>query len=243
MKIDKSTKEQYYIDGRYTDCRKKLQEDIINNFLGNVSIKNEQPTAILLGGGSASGKSTLSNFWIELYKTIQNPLVQVDCDEIKAFIPEYDDIKVFNPSIAAVIVHDESSDIADDLIMKCIEQKKNFLYDGTMKNLEKYKRLVGDLKKNSYHIIMTVVDAPIEIAKERARVRALETKREVPEEVIEVSHREVPKTFRIIKDMVDEYTLYDTSGIKPIEIVEKVKGSGAKIYDPKRLKEFYNKSE
>ncbi|GAB6259321.1 zeta toxin family protein [Peribacillus sp. N1] len=239
----KTTKDAYCIDDDYTKERKDVHKTIIDYFFNTAQNTKEPPQAILLGGGSASGKSTLTKFWIKAYEMNHIPLVCIDCDEIKLLIPDYENVKKYNEETAAFYVHDESSDIAEALLKRCIQEKKNLIYDGTMKNLNKYKRLVEYLIENEYNITVTVVDVPIEIAKERAEVRFLETGRRVPDGIIEESHREVPKTFVAIKEMVHEYTLYDTSGIEPIEIIEKTEEGKINVYDEKRLEQFYSKAE
>jgi predicted ABC-type ATPase len=243
LSLNKTTKDMYFIGGKYIEERKLEHEKIISYFLNNDENSVEPHQAILLGGGSASGKSTLSNFWLNAYEKNSIPITHIDSDEIKMLIPEYENVKQYNVQTAAAYVHDESSDIADELLEKCIEEKKNLLYDGTMKNLEKYQRLIKRLKENGYNIIVTVVDVPVDIAKERAHVRFLETGRKVPNEIIEESHKEVPKTFFVIKDLVDEYTLYDTTGTMPKEIIEKTEEGKIVLHDEERLKQFYKKSK
>lgn len=239
----KTTKDTYCVDGAYTNERKDIHKKIIDYFFNTAQNIKEPPQAILLGGGSASGKSTLAKFWVKAYEKNFIPLVYIDCDEIKLLIPDYENVKTYNEETAAFYVHDESSDVAEALLRKCIKEKKNFIYDGTMKNLNKYKKLIESLLENEYNITVTIVDVPIEIAKKRAEARFLETGRRVPHEIIEESHREVPKTFVAIKEIVHEYTLYDTSGIEPIEIIEKTEEGIINIYDEKRLEQFYSKAE
>ncbi|PEX49241.1 Zeta toxin [Bacillus cereus] len=243
LSLNKTTKDMYYIGDKYIEKRKAEHIKIIGYLINNDINTQEPPQAILLGGGSASGKSTLSKQWLDAYEKNSIPITYIDCDEIKLLIPEYENVKQYNEETAAVYVHDESSDIARELMEECIAGKKNFLYDGTMKNLKKYQHLIQHLKENGYNIVVTVVDVPLDEAKKRAYVRFLETGRSVPIQIIEESHREVPKTFYVIKDMVDEYTLYDTTGIIPKEVIEKTIDGNILIHNQGRLDEFYNKSK
>lgn len=243
MSLNKTTKDIFYVGSKYIEERIIEHNKIISYFLNNDKNTREPQQAILLGGGSASGKSTLSEFWLKAYEENSIPITHIDCDEIKLLIPEYENVKQYNEETAAAFVHDESSDIAERLLEKCIEGKKNFLFDGTMKNLEKYQRLIKRLKENGYNIVVTVVDVPVDVAKSRANVRFLDTGRKVPNHIIEESHKEVPKTFFVIKEMVDEYTLYDTTGTLPKEIIEKTEDGNIVIHDKERLEQFYNKSK
>ncbi|MCY7433134.1 zeta toxin family protein [Bacillus safensis] len=239
----KTTRSKYFIDEDYTSDRKVLHTQIIDGLFNDSQNSQEPPQAILLGGGSASGKSTLTKLWIKAYEKNLIPLICIDCDDIKTLIPEYEDIKRYNLETAAFYVHDESSDIGDFLLEKCVQERKNFIYDGTMKNLIKYKKLIELLHEHAYNIMATVVDVPIETALERNQVRFMETGRKVPEEILVKSHKEVPKTFDVIKEMVHEYVLYDTSETVPNPITEKTEDGNVTIYNEKRLEQFYSKSK
>lgn len=242
-----NTKEKYCnANGEYVEERKKLHKSIIDYYIEDYEENsNNPPKAILLGGGSASGKSTLSKFWIEIFNKEEIPLVYIDCDEIKSLIPEYEDYKRFNVNKAAYYVHDESSDIAAELLEQAIRKKKNILYDGTMKNLKKYRKLVGDLSNNGYYITLNVVDVPIPIARERAKVRAEKTHRDVPDDILVESHQKVPITFKVIKELVDEYGLFDTSNttndVLPYLVTEKNRKGEVIVYDKEKLDRFYDK--
>ncbi|KAA0780084.1 zeta toxin family protein [Bacillus sp. BB56-3] len=239
----KTTQEKYKINDTYTKDRSLLHEKIINHFMDDNHKVSQIPEAILLGGGTASGKTSAGNFIIRGYKEAGVSLIKIDADEIKRLIPEYEKMSVFNPESAAFHVHDESSDIVDELLIRCIKNQKNFLYDGTMKNLNKYRTLIHNLINSGYKVSATIVDVPIEIAKEREHYRYKETNRKVPYDVLIESHTNVPKTFHILKDMVHEYIIYDaTEEGLPVEIAEKTEDGEEIIYDKEKLENFYKKS-
>ncbi|WP_412094684.1 zeta toxin family protein [Bacillus atrophaeus] len=70
----------------------------------------------------------------------------MDSDEIKEHIPEYKQFQKEHPLLAARYVHDESSDISSSLLQQTINDGIALIYDGTMKNLEKYQNIIQDLK-------------------------------------------------------------------------------------------------
>lgn len=237
-----STRQKYSSDGDYTENRKVLHESIIEIFFVKEINTLDPPEAIILGGGSASGKSTIRDFFHKDYVKKYIPIVVVDSDAIKNYIPEYSSAMKTIPKYAAKIVHDESSDISKNLLSICILEEKNLIYDGTMKNKEKYSRIISELKKKGYKVTIVVVDVPLEIAKERNEIRFLKTQRLVPLDELEKSHREVPSTFIQLKDSVDEYLVIDMRGDKdPFEyIATKVDGI-EKVQNEEKYKEFLNK--
>lgn len=239
----KTTQQKYKISSVYTKERQSLHERIIAYFMSDNQMVTENPEAILLGGGSASGKSRMGDLIITGYKEAGIPLIQIDSDEIKRLIPEYEQMGAYNKDAAAAHVHDESSDIVDELLMRCMKEQKNFMYDGTMKNLPKYRNLIQKLIDLGYKVSATIVDVPIEVAKEREHLRYLDIGRKVPEEVLIESHKSVPKTFYLLKEMVHEYIIFDaTEEGLPVEIAEKTEDGNEIIYDKDKLEKFYEKS-
>lgn len=239
----KTTQQKHKVNGYYTKDRRLLHEKIIGYFMNDNQMISQSPEAILLGGGTASGKSVMGNFIIMGYKEADIPLILIDSDEIKRLIPEYEKISVLNVEAAACHVHDESSDIVDELLTRCIKNQKNFIYDGTMKNLPKYRALIQKLVDQGYKVSATIVDVPIDVATEREHLRFIETGRKVPKEILVESHTNVPRTFHILKEMVHEYIIYDaTEEGLPIEIAEKTEDGKEIIYDKEKLENFYKKS-
>lgn len=239
----RTTQEQYKINGEYTMNRQVLHQHIISYFMSEDNLNNNDPEAILLGGGTASGKSKLAKLLISGYAADEINLIRIDPDEIKNLIPEFRSVQAFNPEIAADFVHDESSDIANDLLSLCIRKKVSFIYDGTMKNFPKYQKLINRLINEGYTVTASVVDVPIEVAREREHLRYLETKRKVNEDVLLESHRSVPETFYNLKDLVHEYIVYDaTEDGVIVEIAEKTEDGVEIIHDAEKLERFYEKS-
>lgn len=153
-------------------------------------------------------------------------MVYIDSDEIKKEIPEYEFYQEKYPKYAAFYVHDESSDISKELLNESINQELPFVYDGTMKNIEKYKKIIKDLREKNYFITMIIVDVPYDIAILRNKARYEETGRMVPESIIKETHQAIPSSFLALKDLVDEYYLYDTRQGHPVLIAEKTEDRG-----------------
>lgn len=91
------TKEKYSVKGKkYTQKRHAMHMNIVNEFMKKASSpkKGERPIAVLIGGGTASGKTTMRQNIIEKkLNKIGIHTVTVDPDEIKEYIPEYASLK------------------------------------------------------------------------------------------------------------------------------------------------------
>ncbi|EOO24753.1 hypothetical protein ICM_06465 [Bacillus cereus BAG1X2-3] len=243
----KPTREKYVINGEYTIERKLLHNEIIESFLKGQLQQEQEPEAILLGGGSAAGKSSIGELVIKGYKLQKQNMIWIDPDKIKEKIPEYQDAMesedIESMKQAAFLVHDESSDITIKLLKICMKRKLNFMYDGTMKNEVKYIKLIQQLRQAGFSIKAIIVDVPIKVALERSNMRFKVTGRLVPEHIIEQSHMRVATTFSKIKDLIDCYTLYDNTGKEPeVFAFKESKRVKEIIVDESRNNQFYEKS-
>lgn len=209
----KETKKANTVKGyQYTKKRYALHIKIANKFLKEASApeNGKKAIAVLVGGGTASGKTTLRKNIVEKrLKEMGIRTITVDPDEIKEYIPEYQLLKKKHPKDAARLVHKESIDISEMVVKKLIRHRKHFVHEGTMAKTQKYKKLIKTLKNAEYDVYAYIVDIPVETARQRAAKRAKITGRTIPPHIIENTHRLVPNTVEAIKNMVDKYYVYD----------------------------------
>jgi len=242
VKETKTTQSLHSINGVYTKEREVIHQNIIKYFTqgeANITI----PEAVLTGGGSGAGKSTAVKLYFEIKDEHEGAIrTLIDADEIKKHLPEYRTLIEEDDNMMTAILHDESSDISQKLIELCIHEKRDFLYDGTMKNFPKYEQLIKQLKANNYSVNAIVVNTSIIVALNRSAKRAEEEFRIVPDRVIIESHVKVAETFFKIKDLFDSYTLFDNSGEYPVEIASKYDDE-VEISDPIAVDSFFIKSK
>ena len=199
--------------GQYNQDRAKLHKKILYDILGQCSKPEpgKKPVLVIMGGGSASGKSTMRKATVDIHMGKKGIKVgTVDADEIKSHLPEYESLKSSHPDDAARLVHEESSDITALAIDTLLRKGMNFVYDGTAKNKDKYQALVKEAKKRGFEVHLYVADCSLETAKKRSDARAKKEGRYVPHSIIESSHKGVPKTVEAIKEQVDSYQVYST---------------------------------
>lgn len=233
-------------NGQYTEERQKLHSKIIFEIINFSPVKN--PTAILMGGGTASGKSFIGEMFINAYKQENRAITYIDSDNIKNYIPEYNEMldsgNEYVIREAAAFVHDESSDIAKIILEISIDKKIEFIYDGTMKNTEKYQKIIEKLQQSYYTVQGVIVDVPLHVAFERAEIRFETEGRKVPDDEIIASHKGVVRTFMLIQDQFDSFVIYDNTDKPVTPFVEKEsRESEVNVIDEQRLLEFYSKNE
>lgn len=194
-------------NGNYTREREGLHKKIIDKFKKDVvCIEKGRPIAVLMGGSPASGKST----FLKKYRPylLSDSLFKVDADEIRAELPEY---KGWNASQT----HEETGDIVDTLISDRnvgIPCKFDFVFDGTMSSVKRYKILINNLRKEGYDIFIVFMgNIPKQEIKERALERYKKSGRFVPMFVIDDFYANGEKNLNELKSLVDGYIVVDGS--------------------------------
>lgn len=109
----------------YSKSRKPLHDKIVDKYRSDAT-PVKKPRAVFMAGGSGSGKSSIRS---------QNPewtenTVLADPDEIKALLPEFDQLSAIGDKWSASAVHEESSDVTKRIVYETLNAKQNLLLDG-----------------------------------------------------------------------------------------------------------------
>jgi len=211
-RILKDTKRLYSTkNGIYKPERKKLHQTIIHQLQKNAVKGANHPHAFFFGGGSGSGKTTLKINMLKEHPLLKSiNAVHVDPDEIKQYLPEFEQYKKVDPENAALLVHKESCDIRDRLVDDLIRNQKNFIYESTMAKPQKYKKLFTRLHHEGYKVHLYITDIPVSLAIQRIASRAKQDGRIVPIKAIESTHKLIPKTFLNVRDLTNSYHIYNS---------------------------------
>ena len=235
-----TTKGVYKVNGHYTPERQKLHDQIVQQIVDSATTPpgGQKPVAILMGGGSASGKGTCrKNVVMPRAAEVGMTPGICDSDDIKDFMPEYSHFKEQDMESAAYRVHEESSDICNEAIDACVAAGKNLLFDGTMKNYDKYIGVIDKLHKAGYDVQIVGVDVDLNEAYKRSDARAERSGRKVPHGIIYGSHGGFSLTLPKLLSKVDSSILYDnTDGLKPIM-------ADGKVLDQSKYDTFIQKGQ
>lgn len=225
-------------DGRLTPEREALHQRIVDQHLaGKTPV--DHPVATFLGGGTASGKSTV------LAGEQPNNVV-IDADAIKAMLPEYGQMLASGDKRAAALAHEESSLIAKKVKAAAEQGKLNYTLDGTGDSA--FSKMLGKVQAAARHGYLTVgkyVTVPTDIAIERAKARAAKTGRMPPESVIRSIHSSVSDVFGQLMagNHLDAAELWDTSGPKPTLVGSKALGGHWNVHQPHLYQQFLAKAK
>ena len=225
---------------RYTEEREKLHGRIMQDLLHPDKLRaalpapGDKPTFMILGGRGGSGKSWFKN---NVYD--ESKYVILDADEIKSKLPEYEGWN-------AQDMHEESSDILEQMMTLCIKNGLNFVLDGTMKTANSALAKVYRMKSAGYRTEAHYMHLPRQEAAKRAIGRFKNggepgpngeppppfSGRYVPVDVI-LKNSTNEETFNQVKGLVDNWSFRDNNVEKrgdPPTIISEGKNEVKKSY-------------
>ena len=225
--IDSKSRVYLTIDEQYDPLRQKqVHEPFYEKQLAQ-GVATDEPDVVFLGGGPASGKSSIIDTGdVEL----PEGHVLVNADDAKEAIPEYNVIVENGDDWASTYTHEESSDMAKELMARSIrDESMPTVLDGTgdssFASLSRKVETAREQAKGG-RLIGEYVTVDTDVALQRTVDRYKRTGRKVPKEVVEGTHQSVSKVFpeAAEADLFDELRLWDTNSGKPVLIYEKVDG-------------------
>lgn len=150
-------------------------------------------TLTLTAGCSGAGKSTV------IAREFPG-LPIVDMDVIKAGLPGYDPL---HPEV----VHAKSAVLAMREFYRRLGEGKDFAFDGTGKNVEKYVGLIAAARHAGFSVRMVWVRASLETCLARNAARP----RKVPAEIVVETYSALEAAQAVLKHYVDEHLVIENN--------------------------------
>lgn len=212
-------------DGKLTPEREALHKQIIDDWLKDKMPESGQATMTMMGGGPASGKSSvIDNGFVKL--TDEKKTVTVDPDYFKTKLPGYAEMAT-KTDAAAGFYHEESSALAKRAYATALSENINVVYDGTGDgSLGSASGKIMQAKKAGYKVKGEYVTIDTEEALRRNQARYENGKKKyesgesktpprLPNENLVVNtHRKVTNIAVQTSSMFDEMNIYDNNGPK-----------------------------
>lgn len=228
-------------DGSFTPERQRLHDTIIKRYFQKAT-PVEHPETVILGGGPASGKSTMLTKLLDSVR--QENFILVDPDDIKNLLPEYRESLKTPGQDTSTIVHEESSYLAKEVVRQATQGQYNVILDGTGdSSLEHLANKVNGFRSPGRKISAHYVTADIEAALARNLEREKLTGRHVPETYLAQVHQNISTIFEkaVRNGLFDEADLYDTNQPEAIKIAEAHQNS-LKVLNEKAWQRFLAKA-
>jgi len=211
----------------WTENRQNMHDIWIEEMIGGKpsASKGVRPQAILMMGGPASGKSSaLRELDLEGFAVL-------DSDWVKTQIPQYSEARAADARDAAFSVHAESSDVVSRAFIEARKNRLNIVMDGTGKSVDKYLRYIDALKRAGYDVKIVFVHVDGETAWARAKKRAEETGRWVPEEIVRGAYGKIPYNLGTYAQKADSFIMFDSHNFPVTRIAQRKQGGELEIFD------------
>lgn len=222
--------------------RSELHRVLLDHFAAQ-AVDEDQPRVIFTGGGSGAGKSTVVND-AKHQGLIPQDLLEVNADNFKALIPEFDAIVAAGDGRGALTVHEESSVLAKQLLKEMLEQKKTFIFDATLANPAKSIALMTDIKKRGYQIDLYAVTVDPYEAAVRASARAKRSGRYVPNRFILEAHKGFHEGLQQYLDAADNAVLIEnTRDDETVTLLTKDAENGTQVLNKTLLQAILKRKE
>lgn len=200
------------------EMHKKIIEDLFKNKKTAKPKNGDAPTFIMLGGRGGSGKSKFGEEGNAKVYDKDNYIV-LDADKIKNYLkPPYNGFNAYE-------VHEESSDILKQALIKAKNEGLNVVLDGTMAGYKSSEKKLKEFDEAGYNIEMYYMHLPREKSTERAIGRFMkEGGRYVPLDIL-LDMKDNEENFDKLKKYSKKWAFYNNDveqGQEPI-LVDKSK--------------------
>lgn len=226
-------------NGYLTPERAQLHRDIIDQLLGDVQPNPQGKQFFFMGGGTASGKSSMIKHLDNFPQA--GEAVFIDSDHVKTLLPEYQDKLAQGSPDAAMHVHAESLMIAAIARQKAMRRGLDVVLDGT--GAGSPGTVIGKIneaKNDGYRTVAAYANVPVAVAIARSEARGKKTGRFVPHSIIRVRHASVSSTFETVAPNFDDMSLFDTTN-KPPRLIFRIVNGHREILDQDAYRAFLAK--
>lgn len=239
------TRNQYKdpLTGRYTADRQLLHDAIVARIFEGLK-RSEHPEAIFMGGGPASGNSTMAN----AEAIGSNDHAHIDVDEIRQQLPEFSEyVAAGRIKEASAFTHEEASEIANQARAYAASHGISIVMDGTGdSSVEKLAAKLEQMRAAGFTMVGRYATLPTDTAWFLAQERAKKPPfRAVEEHVVRNTHKAVSITLpaAMRARLFDDVELYDTRNRDAARLVASADRSGnITIFDQGLWDEFLRKA-
>jgi adenylate kinase family enzyme len=160
----------------------------------------QQRKVTIIIGAPASGKSSIANKIAQA----KNALI-VDSDEAKKVLPEYEN------GVGAHAVHEESSILAGEVLVKALQNQDNIVYPRVGSNADEIDQYITKFQELGYDVDLVAVNVAPDEAYRRMIQRFINTGRLINPEYFESIGLKPMQTLNILKERVGRYAEIDNS--------------------------------
>jgi predicted kinase len=174
---------------------------------GHVCTTPTQPWIVFTAGAMGAGKSWSIRHLAQRGYFPLKSFVTVDPDEIRRHLPEFDYLLKHHPEHAGEWTRKEAGFVAELLTQASLDQGRNVLVDGSLRDAAWYRSYFGTLRDSYSRLQIGIlhITAPRDVVLQRANERSKTTGRVVPRETLEHALEQVPKSIALLRPECDYF--------------------------------------
>lgn len=142
-------KDKYKLsEEEHMEIYKQIEQEVF----GRVA-PDSKPVAIIVGAQPGAGKGSIISYSKRQMEMKGKDIIIISTDEYKPYHPNVIEMSKKYPTEYIEIVEQDAGDWTSKVMKKAIEEKYNFIFEGTLKN-DRILRRIEELKENGFEVVV-----------------------------------------------------------------------------------------
>lgn len=153
--MKQSIKDKYKLpEEEHNKIYKEIEKEVFVN-----STPQDEPIAIIVGGQPGCGKGGVIAYTKNQVEANGKCIILITTDEYKPYHPNAIEIARKYPTEYVEIVEQDAGPWTGSIMKKAIDDKHNFIFEGTLKN-DRILDRIQELKQNGFNVTVRVLAVP-----------------------------------------------------------------------------------
>lgn len=153
--MEQSIKDKYKLsEEEHNKIYKEIEKEVFVN-----STPQYEPIAIIVGGQPGCGKGGVIAYTKNQVEANGKCIILITTDEYKPYHPNAIEIARKYPTEYVEIVEQDAGPWTGSIMKKAIDDKHNFIFEGTLKN-DRILDRIQELKQNGFNVTVRVLAVP-----------------------------------------------------------------------------------
>ena len=153
--MEQSIKDKYKLsEEEHNKIYKEIEKEVFVN-----STPQDEPIAIIVGGQPGCGKGGIIAYTKNQVEANGKCIILITTDEYKPYHPNAIEIARKYPTEYVEIVEQDAGPWTGSIMKKAIDDKHNFIFEGTLKN-DRILDRIQELKQNGFNVTVRVLAVP-----------------------------------------------------------------------------------
>ena len=153
--MEQSIKDKYKLsEEEHNKIYKKIEKEVFVN-----STPQDEPIAVIVGGQPGCGKGGVIAYTKNQVEAKGKCIILITTDEYKPYHPNAIEIARKYPTEYVEIVEQDAGPWTGSIMKKAIEDKHNFIFEGTLKN-DRILDRIQELKQNGFNVTVRALAVP-----------------------------------------------------------------------------------